>query len=274
MKLFLLTALLYLTSLVAAVPPSSHLAEVLVRDVSPHEQYNTLERRKGGGGGKGGGSGSSGSSGSGGRTSGSGGSSGSRPASSYSFSPSSNVGGRTRDGSGTPKTYGNRYAGGAVVPYTAGGRSPTRGIAPYALPIAGLAFFPGLWLYGSLWAYPYPMYYQWNHDGQNRTSNVTCLCQQYQVCGCDPTDNSTFLDQVVSNGTGQPVNSSIVRTIDYGNGTAATYINGSLANGTTASGGTDPSNESEISAGVRLAIDYGGYWLMVAIVSTGICMVA
>lgn len=165
-----------------------------------------------------------------------------------------------------------------MVPFTAGAKSPTRGIAPYALPVTALALFPGLWLYGSVWAYPYPIYYHWTDaDGHNRTSNVTCLCQRYQVCGCDPTDNSTFLDQVVSNGTGagQPVNSSLVRTVDYANGSADTYINGSLANGTTASGGSDPSNADQISAAVRLAgVDYGGYWLMVAIVSIGIWTVA
>lgn len=270
MKVSLMTALLYLTLLAtAAPPPSSQFAELSVRDASPLEQYSPLEKRKGGGGGKGGGGRSSSGSSSGGSSSG-----GSRPASSYSFSPSSNLGGRTRYGSGTPKTYGNRYVGGATVPYTAGGRSPSRGIAPYALPIAALAFFPGIFLYASVFAYPYPMYYHWNHDGQNRTSNVTCVCQRYQVCGCDPTDNSTFLDQVVSNGTGQPVNSSTVRTIDYGNGTADTYINGTLANGTTAEGGTDPSSEDEISAGMRLAMNYGGYWIMVGTVAMGIWMVA
>lgn len=184
------------------------------------------------------------------------------------------MGGRTRSGSGAAPAYGNRYTGGAAVPYTAGGRSPTRGIAPYALPLTALAFFPGIWLYSSVWAYPYGAPYYWYHNGQNRTSNVTCVCQRYQVCGCDPTDNSTFLDQVISNGTGQPVNSSLVRTVDYGNGTADTYINGSLPNGTTASGGTDPSDDSQISAGIRLVMNYGGYWVMIATVMLGMWVVA
>jgi hypothetical protein len=70
------------------------------------------------------------------------------------------------------------------------------------------------------------------------------------------------------------VNSSLVRTVDFGNGSADTYINGSLANGTTASGGTDPSNADEISAGMKLAMSYGGYWVMVATVAGGIWMVA
>merc|ERR1712000_409790 len=131
---------------------------------------------------------------------------------------------------------GNRYAGGAVVPYTAGARSPTRGIAPFALPITALAIFPGLWLYSSVYAYPYGIGYHYYHDGRNTTSNVS--------------------------------------TVDYGNGSAATYINGSLANGTTASGGTDPSNESQISAGMRVAMEMGGYWVMVATVVMGMWMAA
>lgn len=268
MKFFPLTALLYLTALVASAPPSSPDTGISVRDVSPLSSYNALEKRKGGGGGKGGGSSSSGGrSGSGSSSSGS----------TYSFSSTSNVGGRTRDGSGTPKSYGNQYTGGAVVPYTAGGRSPTRSIAPFALPIAGLAIFPGIWLYGSLWAYPYGYPYHWYANGVNRTSNVTCLCQRYQVCGCDPTDNSTFLTQVVTNGSTTaiaPVNTSLVRTVEYDNGTTATYINGSLANGTTADGGTDPSNDSQVSPAVRVMLNYGGYWVMVATVTVGMWMAA
>ena len=92
---------------------------------------------------------------------------------------------------------------------------------------------------------------------------MSCLCQRYQVCGCDPDNNSTFLEDVVGNGTNAPVNTTLVRTVDYGNGTASTYINGSLANGTTASGGTDPSNADQIAAGVKLMMSYAGYWVMV-----------
>ena len=86
------------------------------------------------------------------------------------------------------------------------------------------------------------------------------------MCGCDPTDNSTFVNQVINNGTSQPVNTSIVLYTTFPNGTQAAYINGSLPNGTTASGGTDPSNADEISAGIRIAQVYGGYAVMAAAV--------
>lgn len=227
---------------------------------------NALEKRKGGGGGRGGSSG--------GRSGGSSGSSGGRPISSYSFSPQSNIGGRTISGSGQRPAYGDRYSGGASVPYTAGGRTPTRGIAPYAFPLAGFAVFPGLWLYGSAFAYPYGYGYHYYDRGENRTSNVTCLCQRYQVCGCDDDGNQTVLAQQVTNGTGEgaPVNSSTVRTVSYDNGTTMTYINGSLENGTTTDGGTEPSSEDQISAAVQHFMSYAGYWLMIVTVGWGVWM--
>ncbi|ETN45913.1 uncharacterized protein HMPREF1541_00094 [Cyphellophora europaea CBS 101466] len=229
---------------------------------------SALEKRKGGGGGRGGGS-SGGSRGSGGSSGG-----GGRPVSSYSFSPQSNLGGRTISGSGARPAYGSRYMGGATVPYTAGARSPSRGIAPFAFPLVGFAVFPGLWLYGSAYGYPYGAGYHYNQDGQNHTSNVTCLCQRYQVCGCDPDDNQTALAQMVTNGTGSgaPVNTSTVRTVQYDNGTEMTYINGSLENGTTAPGGTEPSDESQISAAVQRFMSVGGYWLMATTVVWGVYM--
>ncbi|OAL34313.1 hypothetical protein AYO20_06366 [Fonsecaea nubica] len=285
MKFLLRITLLFsVISLIASAPPSSPSTDLSVREVSsPLDLFNHLEKRKGGGGGKGGGgsSGSSGSSSSGGSSSGgrsSGGSSTRPNGQPYSFSSASNAGGRTRDGSGTPKAYGNRYAGGAVVPYTAGRRSPSLGVAPFFIGAGALAFFPGLWLYGSVWAYPYGIPYYWlDHEGRNRTSNVTCLCQQYQVCGCDPDNNSTFLTQVVTNGSSTPVapvNTSTVRTVSFDNGTTATYINGSLANGTTADGGTDPSDESQVSAAVRAVVELSGYWVMFVIVGWGMWTVA
>lgn len=158
------------------------------------------------------------------------------------------------------------------MPYTAGSRSPTRGFAPFLLPVTALAFFPALWLY-PVYAYPYGGYggYHWlGDDGRNRTANVTCLCQQYSVCGCDPgQDNETVLVQQLTDGrgSGAPVNTSQVRIVDFGDGNTTAYINGTLDNGTTASGGTEPSNESQISAAVQLMASYGGYWMAALVAS-------
>lgn len=156
------------------------------------------------------------------------------------------------------------------MPYTAGAKSPSRGITPALLPIGAFALLPGIWLFGSLYAYPYGGYGYYNSArGRNETANVTCVCQEYSVCGCDPQDNSTLLAQQLTNGSlsGAPVNTSMVRTVDYDNGTVISVINGTLDNGTTAPGGTDPSNESEISSAVRAFVQtWVGYWGMVAVV--------
>lgn len=267
----LLTSLLYLTTFTNALPPQSvgsNSRDLLtIPDASNFDPtlFNHLEKRRGGGGGKGG-SGSSG--GKGGSGSGSG---GRTPGPSNSFSSSSNLGGRTRDGSGSPPAYGGRYYGGAAVPYTAGGRRGN--ITPFLLPIGALAFFPaGLWLY-SVYAYPFGGYggYHWQDgNGRNRTANVTCLCQEYSVCGCEePTNgNDTAIAQQLTNGTGTgaPINSTQVKIVDYGNGNTTAYINGTLENGTTAAGGTDPSNADELNGAARLLQNYSGYWIMAVVV--------
>ena len=271
MKLFLIPAALCALSYVsaAAIPES--------RDISIHEPiaepeyYNPLsssplEKRKGGGGGHGGGS--SGGGGRGGSSSGSS-SSGSSGSSGGKGSGSSNSGGRTSTGSGIAPSYGGGryYAGGAAVPYTAGGRSPTRGIAPLALGVGAFAFFPGLWLYGSLYAYPYNTPYYYNNNGRNETVNATCLCQQYSECGCDDTNNQTFVEKLINNGTDGPVNTSTTRFVTYANGTSAAFINGTLPNGTTAAGGTESASGAQ-----QLLTNYGGYWVMVAAVAATVLM--
>lgn len=271
MKLLSVTTLLLSTGhlITSSSIPSSSESDLIARESTAElilpalpiepRSISRLTRRKGGGGGRSSGSSSGGSS----RSSGSGGAGG-RP---YSFSPVSNVGGRTRYGSGPPPSYGGYYAGGARVPYSAGGRSPTRGLAPLVLPITAFAFFPALWLYGSLYAYPFgtPYYYRNATSNRNQTVDVTCLCQEYSVCGCDDNGNSTYIQQVIGDGTDRPVNSSQVVVLPaLANGTQRAYINGTLPNGTTAPGGTDPSSDEEIpNAAARAMASYAGYWVMV-----------
>lgn len=279
MRLLSVTALLLSTShlITSASIFHSSNSDLISREstaevLSPAPQLDArssspLTKRKGGGGGR-----SSSGSSSGGSRSGSSSSGGS----SGRYSPSSNLGGSTRSGSGARPIYGPYYAGGARVPYTAGGRSP-RGGLPFLLPIAAFAFFPGIWLYGSLYAYPYgnPYYYR-NATNQNVTVDIECLCQQYSVCGCDDDNNSTFVQQLVNDGTDSPKNSSqVVILPPLANGTQKAYVNGTLPNGTTASGGTEPSSENEevisTSGAVRIMANYGGYWLMLMTVIGTVC---
>ncbi len=261
----------------ASIPHSSnsdliareHTAELVTPANLDARSWSSLIRRKGGGGGRSSGGSSSSSSSSG--SSGSGRSGSSSSGSSGSTSRSSISGGATRSGSGSRPVYGAYYGGGARVPYTAGGRSPSRGGLPLFLPVAAFAFFPGIWLYASLYAYPFSMpYYYRNANNQNQTIEVTCLCQENSVCGCDDNGNTTYVQQVIGDGTDQPKNSSLVVVLPpLANGTQRAYINGTLENGTTVA---DPNAEDDgegIASGAANAMmtTYGGYWMMAATVA-------
>ncbi|KAL7649162.1 hypothetical protein ACMYSQ_012387 [Aspergillus niger] len=209
--------------------------------------WSDLVKRRGGGGGHGGG-GSGGRVGSG-RTGNSG--------SSSRTSSSSNVGGSSRSGSGTRPAYGGGgyYAGGASAPYTSGAKSRS-GVTPYLLPAATVPlYFPGRWAYGA-YVYPYSYHYHYVDDTshKNESMPVNCICQQYLECGCDENSNSTYYGSLF-NGT-QPKNTSVVVVIDV-NSTTSIYINGSLANGTTAAD----------SAVAHLGVRAFEYWMMVAVVA-------
>jgi hypothetical protein len=138
------------------------------------------------------------------------------------------------------------------------------------LPVAALAFFPGIWLWGA-YAYPYnhPYYYHDNDNNKNESLPVQCLCEQYQECGCDDNNNSTYYESLF-NGT-QPRNTSVVRVANV-NGTKTIIINGTLANGTTTDDGTSSSSTSSSTSGAAQGplitlINASGYWVMVAVVA-------
>ncbi|KAK0253407.1 hypothetical protein B0A54_06494 [Friedmanniomyces endolithicus] len=210
------------------------------------ETSKDLFKRKGGGGGRG----SSGSSISSGSSSSS--SSGSRSGIS---STTSNTGGRTTSGSGITPSYGGGryYGGGASAPYSAGSRSPG-GVAPYLLAGSALAFFSGAWLYGA-YAYPYHGAYTYHNDTGNRneTRPVQCFCGRYAECGCDNNADSSYLSSVANNAT-------VSRVADV-NGTSTLLINGTLENGTTASGGSD-SAAGSLRLGVVEKGSSSGWWLI------------
>ncbi|KAK2754732.1 hypothetical protein FQN54_006865 [Arachnomyces sp. PD_36] len=216
--------------------------------------FSDLEKRRGGGGGgRGGGSSSS-----------SGGSSGGKSGSGGSKSPTS--GGTSSGGSGSPRYFGagSYYPGGASVPYTAG-KPSSKGLSPIGLlPIGGLAFFPGVWLYGA-YAYPFhhPYYYHNHTTNQNESLPITCLCQQYSVCGCEDNNDSAYLDSLVNGTTpdGLPRNNSVL-TVANVNNTLGVYINGTLSNDTTA-----PSSGSSILPPHVGILNLGGYWVMAVIVA-------
>lgn len=150
----------------------------------------------------------------------------------------STAGGRTKTGSGTPKGHGGYYSGGAVVPLTSG-KTSTSGMVPVILSSSIVsAIFVGAWLYSSVYAYHFDhsinYYNATNHS--NETLPVTCLCQEYSVCGCDENHDQTYVDSLVANATNTVDGRSKIAEV---NGTRTLLINGTLDNGTTADGGTE-----------------------------------
>jgi hypothetical protein len=64
---------------------------------------------------------------------------------------------------------------------------------------ADTAIFPGLWLYGAyVYIFNHPYYF---HNASYTTDSafllVTCLCQQYNACGCDDDGNTSYLDSLL-----------------------------------------------------------------------------
>ncbi|GFF25189.1 hypothetical protein IFM61606_09370 [Aspergillus udagawae] len=248
MKIAYTTVLLFILSSTSVTSYSIPQSDLVARDIAPVDSFRgpELEKRRGGGGG--------------GRGGGSGGSSGGRSGSGGSGS-SSSVGGRP-GGSSTSSSSrigGSYYAGGAVSSYRTGARSPL-GITPFLLPVAALAIFPGIWLYGA-YAYPYSHHYNYTNETsrKNESLPVVCLCQEYSDCGCDDNNNSTYY-QSLFNGT-QPVNSSIAKVVNA-NGTETIYINGTVPNATT------PTSSSTSSAPATALLEASGYWVMVALVAS------
>ncbi len=170
---------------------------------------------------------------------------------------------------------GRYYGGGSTSAYRAGSSSP-RCIAPYVIGGAALGLLPGLWL-GAAYAYPYSHPYNYHNAsktsqpaGTNESLPVTCLCQQYNACGCDNNDNSTYLDSVLGNGSAASLNSSLVNIADV-NGTKTIILNGTLPNGTDDStSDTSPTDSS--SSGVQILLEASGFWVMIALVAATVWM--
>lgn len=173
---------------------------------------------------------------------------------------------------------GNYYAGGATTPYRSGGRSPG-GIAPYVL--GGAALGVGAYaLYGAgAYVYPYahPYYFhnrteaaqnQTYTNSTNSTLPVQCVCSQYSECGCDDQDDS-YLASIIGNGSSSDINSTVARIANV-NGTTTLIVNGTLPNGTTASGGSDDSGSGSGSssgtsaAAVMRVPESAGMWMIAA----------
>jgi hypothetical protein len=108
--------------------------------------------------------------------------------------------------------------------------------------------------------------------GANETKPVTCLCAEFSVCGCDDNSDTTFLDSIIGDGDYTKLNKTLVQVADI-NGTSTIILNGTLPNGTTATGGTEEadgssSDSSSGSSSGRASgfLQASGYWVMIAMV--------
>lgn len=133
------------------------------------------------------------------------------------------------------------YSGGASTPYRAG--LPVSQKTPVLLPASFLNFI-GHWRH-PVYVYSFSEYHYTSESNNHNTSiAVACLCEQYQECGCGENNSLTYYESLF-NGT-QPKNTSVV-CVALMNGTEKMYINGTLANGTTAA-------ESSAASGPRAII--------------------
>lgn len=179
---------------------------------------------------------------------------------------SSSTGGATKSGSGPAPRYGggSYYSGGASTPYRSGGRSPS-GISPFLLGagLGALVFFPLLaWPHGAYF-YPYVHPYGfYNHSsGRNESKPVQCICDPEVECGCDDDGTNittSVLNELIGDGDYNKLNQSEVTVANN-----TIFVNGTLPNGTTASGGDEDANAG---AGMRFLLENVGWWPVVATV--------
>jgi len=75
---------------------------------------------------------------------------------------------------------------------------------------------------------------------QDEKLPVICLCAQHSVCGCDENHNEAYTQALYRNATEIAAGSDekFVSATSNIDGMKAMVVNGTLANGTTASGGT------------------------------------
>lgn len=143
------------------------------------------------------------------------------------------------------------------MPYRAGAVS-TLGIAPlFFVGAASLAFWPGIW-YHPVYLYPYGNSWTFHNEttNANETKPVKCGCDAYQECGCDDNNSTDYVNSVLGTGAYSQLNQSLV-TVATVNGTDTILLNGTLPNGTTASGGTE---SASAGVGMRRLAEMAGWW--------------
>ncbi len=141
------------------------------------------------------------------------------------------------------------------------------GVAPFALGAGlGLAFWPGLWFHPVYFYHTAPYHYHNTSNNMNETKPVVCGCDETVECGCDNNTDTTYMKDLIGNGSYAGLNQSQVTVTDV-NGTSTILVNGTLPNGTTASGGEDDDDSDSAGAGMRSLLEAMGFWPVVATIS-------
>lgn len=180
---------------------------------------------------------------------------------------SSSTGGATKSGSGPAPRFGggSYYAGGARQPYSSGSLSPS-GIRPLFIGagLGALVFYPhGAWPNGAYF-YPYSQPYHFYNasSGRDESEPVKCACEPNVECGCDDpggANTTTVLNELIGNGSYAALDKTEVMVANN-----TILINGTLPNGTTASGGENA------GAGMRFMLQNSGWWPVVATVCAAV----
>lgn len=102
-----------------------------------------------------------------------------------------------------------------------------------------------------------------NPNGANQTLPVTCLCQQYNPCGCDDNGNTTYVGSLLGNGSVADMDTSLVN-VGPVNGTKTVVINGTLPNDTADSTST---TSAAGKSGPQTLLENSGFWVVGAIVA-------
>ncbi|KAG9229567.1 hypothetical protein BJ875DRAFT_445835 [Amylocarpus encephaloides] len=216
-------------------------------------------------------------------------------------------------GASTPYTAGGKSPAGKIAPLAIGvGVGAAVGVGAGAL---ALHSYPGYWPYG---LYSYPYYHPYGYynrtarrnrtatstsssatatptvagrgtlallgrqddgtTGANESKPVVCVCAAYSVCGCDDQGDYSFLDPIIGDGTWATLNHTLVDVADV-NGTSSIILNGTLPNGTTASGGTEDATSAASSptpsptSSVAGFLGTSGYFVLAVIVGCAVFMV-
>lgn len=112
-------------------------------------------------------------------------------------------------------------------------------------------------LYGAyLYSFPDRYTYYNQTSGNNETAPVDCYCERYQQCGCEPSDDENYVNDVVGDGSYAYMQQNGLYKAD--NGTL--YINGTLGNDTYVE------DDTSAAGGRQNLLEAAGWWVTIAVV--------